>query len=110
TAYLSPEQARGRPVDRRSDIWSFGCVLFECLTGRRTFTGSTTSDVIANILRREPDWSALPTAVPTRLRELLQRCLVKDLDERPRDIGDLRREMSAIANPTSSAISPSPSL
>jgi len=95
--YLSPEQARARGVDRRTDVWAFGCVLFECLTGRRAFTGGTSSDVIAHILERDPDWSVLPGAAPARLRELVRRCLIKDLERRPRDIGDLRRELSTIA-------------
>ena len=95
--YMSPEQARGKVVDRRADVWAFGCVLYECLTGRPAFEGETVSDVIARILEREPNWSVLPAAVPTRLRDLVQRCLTKDDSERPRDIGDLRREMSAIA-------------
>ncbi|MFN8176807.1 MAG: protein kinase [bacterium] len=95
--YMSPEQARGRSVDRRADVWAFGCLLYECLAGRQAFAGDTVSDVIARILEREPDWSALPTTVPARLRDVVRRCLTKDVDERPRDIGDLRRELSAIA-------------
>ncbi|MGH7724250.1 MAG: protein kinase domain-containing protein [Candidatus Eiseniibacteriota bacterium] len=101
--YMSPEQARGKPVDRRTDVWAFGCLLFECLSGKQTFAGETSSDVIAGILEREPDWSALPPGVPVRLRELMERCLTKDATERPRDIGDLRRELSAIAAELSSA-------
>jgi serine/threonine protein kinase/Tfp pilus assembly protein PilF len=101
-AYMSPEQARGREVDRRSDVWSFGCVLFECLTGRQAFAGETLSDVIARILEREPDWAVLPGAVPARLRDLVRRCLVKEMNERPRDIGDLRRELTAVAAELSS--------
>jgi len=89
-AYMSPEQARGRPVDRRTDIWSFGCVLYECLTGRRTFEGETVSDLVARILEREPDWSALPAGVPESVRRLLERCLTKDARERLRDIGEAR--------------------
>jgi Tol biopolymer transport system component len=89
-AYMSPEQARGRVVDRRTDIWSFGCVLYECLTGRQAFAGETVSDLLARILEREPDWSALPATTPPRLRELLQRCLRKDARERLRDIGEAR--------------------
>ncbi len=95
--YMSPEQARGKAVDRRADVWAFGCLLFECLTGRPAFEGETVSDVIARILEREPEWSALPASVPTRLSDLVRRCLTKDTAERPRDIGDLRRELSAIA-------------
>ena len=76
-AYMSPEQARGLPVDQRTDIWAFGCVLYEMLTGRVTFAGDTVSDSIAKILQREPDWSALPAATPEAIRRLLLRCLAK---------------------------------
>ena len=96
-AYMSPEQARGKAVDRRTDIWSFGCVLYECFTGRPMFAGETVSDLIAQILRTEPDWSALPAATPPRLRKLLERCLRKDAKERLRDIGDARIELGEIA-------------
>ena len=96
-AYMSPEQARGRAVDRRSDVWSFGCVLFECLAGRAAFTGETVTDLLARILEREPDWSALPAGTPARVRELLRRCLRKDADERPRDIRDVRLELAELA-------------
>jgi len=89
-AYMSPEQARGKAVDRRTDIWAFGCVLFECLTGQRVFAGETVSDTLAKILERDPDLKALPGATPPRVRELLQRCLVKDPKLRLRDIGDAR--------------------
>jgi Tol biopolymer transport system component len=95
-AYMSPEQARGRAVDRRTDIWSFGCVLYECLTGIPLHTGETVSDLIANILAREPNWAELPAATPARLRELLARCLRKDPRERLRDIGDARIELAEI--------------
>ncbi|HTL99537.1 MAG TPA: protein kinase [Candidatus Omnitrophota bacterium] len=96
-AYMSPEQARGRSVDRRADVWAFGCVLYECLTARQTFTGDTALDVIAHILEHEPDWSLIPASVPARLRDMTRRCLTKDVQERPRDIGDLRRELTDIA-------------
>ncbi len=92
-AYMSPEQARGRLVDRRTDIWSFGCVLYECLTGRQLFTGETVSDVLAKILERDPDWSALPHRTPARVRDLLRRCLDKDAKKRLRDIGDARLQL-----------------
>jgi serine/threonine-protein kinase len=98
-AYMSPEQARGKPVDKRTDVWSFGVVLFECLTGRPLFRGETVSDLIAKILEREPDWSALPRETPTRLRDLLHRCLRKDARERLRDIGDARLELSEAVTP-----------
>ncbi len=87
--YLSPEQARGESLDRRSDIWSFGCVLFEMLTGRRAFAGGTSTEVLAHILERDPDWSSLPTDIPPGLRRLLFRCLEKDSQNRRRDAGDL---------------------
>ena len=86
-AYLSPEQARGKPVDKRTDIWAFGCVLYEMLTGRQTFPGETISDLLAAILTRDVDWQALPN-VPQKVRELLARCLQKDPNRRLRDFGD----------------------
>jgi Tol biopolymer transport system component len=86
--YMSPEQARGQPLDKRTDIWSFGCVLYEMLTAKRCFGGETTSDTLARILEREPDWSVLPEEVPAEVRRLLSRCLRKDPEERLRDIGD----------------------
>ncbi|MBI4241830.1 MAG: protein kinase [Candidatus Rokubacteria bacterium] len=94
-AYMSPEQARGKPVDRRTDIWSFGCVLYEALTRKQAFAGETVSDTIARILEREPDWSALPEAVPEAVVALLRRCLIKDARQRLRDIGDARIEIDA---------------
>jgi len=96
-AYMSPEQARGRSVDRRTDIWSFGCVVYECLTGRQAFEGETVSDLVARILERDPDWAALPRDTPPRLVALLRRCLRKDARERLRDIGDARIELAEIA-------------
>jgi serine/threonine-protein kinase len=89
-AYLSPEQARGKAVDRRTDIWSFGCVLYECLTGKRAFEGETVSDTIARILERDVEWTRLPKTTPARIRELLKRCLEKDPRKRLRDIGEAR--------------------
>jgi len=91
--YMSPEQARGKPVDRRSDIWSFGCVMFETLTNSRPFDGETVSDTIVRILEHEPDWRLLPAATPAPIRHLLRRCLQKDLPRRLRDIGDARLEI-----------------
>ena len=79
-AYMSPEQARGKPVDKRTDIWAFGCVLYEMLTGKQAFRGETVSDTIAALLEREPDWQALPPATPAKIRDLLRRCLQKDMD------------------------------
>ncbi len=93
TAYMSPEQARGRPVDKRSDIWAFGGVLFEMLTGQNAFAGETLTDTLAAILEREPPWTELPDSTPLSLRRLLQRCLDKDPKRRLRDIGDARVEL-----------------
>jgi len=92
-AYMSPEQARGRVLDKRTDIWSFGCVLFEMLTGASPFARETASDSIAALLEREPDWSALPARTPARVRDLLEKCLEKDQNKRLRDIGDARLEL-----------------
>jgi eukaryotic-like serine/threonine-protein kinase len=86
--YMSPEQARGKLVDKRADIWAFGCVLYELLTGTRAFPGDTTTDVLATVLTREPDWTALPAATPPNVRRLIARCLDKDLKRRLRDIGE----------------------
>ncbi len=94
--YMSPEQARGKPVDKRTDIWAFGCLLFEMLSGRMAFKGETTSDTIAAILERSPDWTTLPAATPPAVRRLLQRCLEKDPKQRLRDIGDARIELEQI--------------
>jgi serine/threonine-protein kinase len=91
--YMSPEQARGQQVDKRTDIWAFGCVLFEMLTRQRPFGGDTTSDQLAAILERQPAWSALPAATPTHVRRLLQRCLDKDVKRRLHDIADARIEL-----------------
>src|SRR5262249_20722495 len=85
-AYMSPEQARGEAVDKRTDIWSFGCVLYEMLTGRTAFCGETVSETIASILTREPDWTAVPETTPLVLRRMLQRCLERDPRQRLRDI------------------------
>ena len=89
-AYMSPEQARGKPVDRRTDIWAFGCLVYECLTGRQAFEGETVSDLIASILKGEIDWAALPADTPPRVRDLLRRCLERDARQRLRDIGEAR--------------------
>lgn len=87
--YLSPEQARGGAVDRRTDIWAFGCVVYEMLTGKRAFPGSTSTEIMALILERDPDWSALAPTTPSALRRLLGRCLEKDPKRRIRDAGDI---------------------
>ena len=92
-AYMSPEQARGKPVDRRTDIWAFGCVMYEMLTGRLAFSGETASDAVAAILSRDPDWLALPAETPESLRRLLRRSLEKDPKRRVHDIADARIEL-----------------
>jgi serine/threonine-protein kinase len=94
-AYMSPEQARGKAVDRRTDIWAFGCVLYEMLTGTKTFRGDDITDTLTAILRDEPEWSALPGDTPEFVRRLLRRCLEKDPRRRLRDAGDVRLELEA---------------
>jgi Tol biopolymer transport system component len=89
-AYMSPEQARGKTIDTRTDIWAFGCVLYEMLTGRAAFSGDTIADTIAKVIEREPDWSALPRSTPEPIRNLLSVCLAKDSQERLREIGSAR--------------------
>jgi eukaryotic-like serine/threonine-protein kinase len=99
-AYMSPEQARGKPVDKRTDIWAFGCVLYELLTGKVAFRGETVSDTIAAVLERDPDFQKLPPATSAKIRNLLLRCLQKDSSRRQRDIGDARIEIEeALAAP-----------
>ncbi|HEY3204640.1 MAG TPA: protein kinase [Thermoanaerobaculia bacterium] len=97
-AYMSPEQARGKTVDKRTDVWSFGCVLYETLTGRKAFEGETVSDVMVSVLSREPDWTALPGAAPRRVRDLLRRCLQKDPERRLHDVADARLEIEDAAS------------
>lgn len=89
-AYMSPEQAKGKVVDKRSDIWAFGCVLFEMLTGKQSFSGETLTDILASVIRAEPDWNLLPASTPEAIRRLLRRCLTKDQKQRLRDIGEAR--------------------
>ncbi|MCH9034460.1 MAG: serine/threonine-protein kinase, partial [Planctomycetes bacterium] len=99
-AYMSPEQARGKPLDKRTDIWSFGVVLYECLGGRRPFEGETATDLIAKILERDPDWTGLPGDTPLTVQLLLKRCLQKDRKRRLHDIGDARIEIEeALSEP-----------
>lgn len=105
-AYMSPEQARGRAVDKRADIWAFGCVLYECLTGKRAFQGETVSDTLAQVLKGEPDWTALPAAMPGNLMLLLRRCLQKNPKERVHDIADARIELNESLHPTAIASQP----
>src|SRR5712664_2633475 len=92
-AYMSPEQARGRAVDKRTDIWAFGCVLYELLTGKQAFQGETATEILAAVLRGEPDWQALPETTPLSIRVLLSRCLRKDRRQRMSDAGDVRIEI-----------------
>jgi hypothetical protein len=89
-AYMSPEQAKGKSVDRRTDTWAFGCVLYEMLTGKMTFKGDTISDTLAAVIRGEPDWTVLPQNTPLQIRDLLRRCLTKDPKGRMQAIGDAR--------------------
>ena len=104
-AYMSPEQARGKPVDKRADVWAFGCVLYEMLTGRRAFGGDEVSDTLAFVITKEPDWSALPADTPPSIRKLLRRCLEKDRRKRLADISDARLEIDeAMAEPAGAAI------
>src|SRR6476620_8629303 len=95
-AYMSPEQAKGRLVDKRSDIWAFGCVLFEMLTGHPAFEGDTGTEIIANVLTRQPDWNRLPRRTPAPLRHLIHRCLENDARQRLRDMGDARVELEEV--------------
>jgi serine/threonine-protein kinase len=104
-SYMSPEQARGKTLDRRTDIWSFGCVFFEALTGRKAFPGGTVSDTIAAILEKDPDWTALPARTPGKIRDLIRRCLQKDPHRRLQHIGDARVEIDeALAEPSTPAV------
>ena len=110
-AYMSPEQAKGRPVDRRADIWAFGAVLFEMLTGTRAFPGEDITDTIVSVISKEPDWSALPAAVPVRVTQALRVCLRKDAKQRAHDMADVRLalegafETAAPQSPTSTTAS-----
>jgi len=102
-AYMSPEQAKGRTADTRSDVWAFGCVLYEMLAGRRPFDGADVSEVLALVITKEPDWGALPVSTPSSLRRLLRRCLEKDLRRRLRDIGDALLELDDAKTPEATA-------
>jgi eukaryotic-like serine/threonine-protein kinase len=104
-AYMSPEQARGKPVDRRADVWAFGVVLYEMLTGRAAFAGETVTDVLAAVVTRDPDLDALPASTPSAIRALLKRCLEKDPRRRLRDIGEARVLLEA---PPDEAGTPAP--
>ena len=103
-AYMSPEQAKGKPADKRSDIWAFGCVLYEMLTGTRAFEGEDVSDTMANVLTREPAWDRLPGATPPAVRLLLRRCLRKEKRQRLQDAAGVRIEIEdALSAPAGSA-------
>lgn len=100
-AYMSPEQARGKNVDQRGDIWAWGCILYEMLTGRQAFpNGETVSDTLAGILAREPDWRALPADTPRPIRKLLERCLRKDARHRLHDIADALSRIQSLSSST----------
>jgi eukaryotic-like serine/threonine-protein kinase len=109
-AYMSPEQARGRGVDKRADIWAFGCVLYEMLAGRAAFAGETMTDVLAAVIQRDPDWTQLPRDLPRSVVALLGRCLQKNPRERLRDIGDARIDLRAAQAPGSDPEIPVPQL
>ncbi len=108
-AYMSPEQAKAKPVDRRADIWAFGCVLYEMLTAKKAFPGETVTESLAATLAQDPDWSQLPAATPMRVRVLLQRCLQKDPKQRLRDIGDARISLDEVLSGAPEAPSPAAS-
>jgi serine/threonine protein kinase len=95
-AYMSPEQARGRPVDKRSDVWAFGCVLFEMLASARAFDGNDIAEVVGAVIHKEPDWSRLPAGTPAAVRLTLQRCLAKDPKQRLRDMGDVQLMLTGV--------------
>ncbi len=106
-AYMSPEQARGVTVDKRADIWAFGCVLYEMLTGRQVFKGELMSDVMASVLKSDPDYKGLPPTIHPKLRELLRRCLEKEPKQRWHDVGDVRVEIEQVsADPSGTLIQP----
>jgi serine/threonine protein kinase len=104
--YMSPEQARGEAVDERTDVWAFGCVLFEMLTGKRAFPGHTFAQTVAGILYREPDWAAVPDSAPPPLQRLLRRCLRKDTTERLRALADAALELAELEQEISAGSGP----
>jgi serine/threonine protein kinase len=109
-AYMSPEQAKGKAVDKRADIWAFGCILYECLTGKRAFEGETVTETLAAVLKGEPDFRVLPAGTPEGIRNLLHRCLQKKVTDRLHDIADARIEISEPATQTPEAAQVSPKL
>ena len=104
-AYMSPEQAKGQPVDKRADIWAFGCLLYECLTAKRVFPGETITETLAAVLKSDPDWDALALSTPRKLLDLLARCLQKDSRRRLRDIGDAWLELEEVLKEPSQSAS-----
>src|SRR5262249_18423509 len=111
-AYMAPEQAKGKTVDRRGDIWAFGVVLYEMLTGRMLFSGETVSETLAAVMMKEPDWTAIPANTPARLRDLTRRCLVKEPRNRVQAIGEARiaiEEMLSGAEVDAAAVPQNPS-
>jgi eukaryotic-like serine/threonine-protein kinase len=107
-AYMSPEQARGRVVDKRADIWAFGCILYEMLVGKAVFTGESTTDILADVVKADPDWTRLPPATPPRVIEVLRRCLQKNPKDRLRDIADARYEIEHAGQPAAHATADAP--
>ena len=107
-AYMAPEQARGRATDRRADIWAFGCVLFEMFSGQQAFPGSDVTEVLAAVLKSEPDWKSLPVSTPPRVRTVLEQCLQKDSKLRIRDIGDVRLALDGAFETVVAAPVPTP--
>ena len=107
-SYMSPEQAKGKPVDKRTDIWAFGCCLYEALAGKKAFDGETATDAIAAVVKSEPDWSALPSEISSRLGELIKRCLRKDSRRRVHDIADARLELEESGFDNSVVLRPPP--
>src|SRR5262249_14058021 len=102
-AYMSPEQARGKPVDKRTDLWAFGCVFYEMLTGKPVLSGETATDILGAVVKLDPEWNALPEATPTSIRSLLRRCLQKDRNRRVGDARDMRLEIEeALVGPMTS--------
>ncbi|MBN1570540.1 MAG: protein kinase [Acidobacteria bacterium] len=106
-AYMSPEQARGKSVDKKADIWAFGCVLFEMLTGRAAFSGKDVTDILAAVIRAEPEWTSLPANLHWRLQEVLNRCLKKDAGDRYHDISDVKADIQRVlADPSGVLVQP----
>lgn len=102
-AYMSPEQARGKSVDKRADVWAFGCIVFEMLTGAAVFSGESTTDILADVVKKDPEWTALPASTPSALIDVLKRCLQKDTRQRIRDVGDVRYEIEKALGPDAPA-------